>query len=66
MVVSGGGLEVGVDAVGVSDGELGQGLFPVRGHLSFDEASLGDAFLASTSAAFLGPVTCPLVLDGVR
>lgn len=31
--------EVGVDAVGVDEGELFEGLFPVRRDLSFDEAS---------------------------
>lgn len=34
-----GGLEVGVDAVGVGGCELREGLFPVRGHLAFDEAA---------------------------
>ena len=31
--------EVGVDAVGVGGGELGEGLFPVGGDLAFDEAA---------------------------
>jgi hypothetical protein len=31
--------EVGVDAVGVGGRELGEGLFPVGGDLSFDEAA---------------------------
>ena len=31
--------EVGVDAVGVDEGELLEGLFPVRGDLAFDEAA---------------------------
>ena len=33
----GGLLEVGVDAVGVGEGELLESLFPVRGELAFDE-----------------------------
>lgn len=33
------GLEVGVDAVGVGDRELGEGLLPVRDDLSLDEAA---------------------------
>lgn len=33
--------EVGVDAVGVGGGELGEGLLPVVGDLSLDEAALG-------------------------
>ena len=34
-------LQVGVDSVGVGGGELGQGLVPVGGDLSFDESALG-------------------------
>ena len=34
-------LQVGVDSVGVGGGELGQGLVPVGGDLSFDELALG-------------------------
>ena len=37
------GLQVGVDSVGVGGGELGQGLVPVGGDLSFDESALGFA-----------------------
>ena len=36
-------LQVGVDSVGVGGGELGQGLVPVGGDLSFDELALGFA-----------------------
>ena len=36
-------LQVGVDSVGVGGGELGQGLVPVGGDLSFDELALGPA-----------------------
>ena len=36
-------LQVGVDSVGVGGGELGQGLVPVGGDLSFDELTLGPA-----------------------
>lgn len=57
------GLEVGVDSVGVGQGELGEGLFPVGGDLSFDEASFGFAFGASAEAAFLGAVAGSFVLD---
>jgi hypothetical protein len=34
---------VGVDAVGVDEGELLEGLLPVRGGLPFDEAAGGFA-----------------------
>ncbi len=36
--------DVGVDAVGVDEGELLEGLFPVRGDLAFDEAAGCSAF----------------------
>ena len=36
-------LQIGVDSVGVGGGELGQGLVPVGGDLSFDELALGPA-----------------------
>ena len=36
-------LQVGVESVGVGGGELGQGLVPVGGDLSFDELALGSA-----------------------
>ncbi len=42
VCVSGSGSwcsDVGVDAVGVDEGELLEGLFPVRGDLAFDEAA---------------------------
>jgi hypothetical protein len=32
-------LEVGVDAFGVDQSELGEGLFPIGGDLAFDEAA---------------------------
>ena len=35
--------DVGVDAVGVDEGELLEGLFPVRGDLAFDETAGGSA-----------------------
>src|SRR5690625_2057924 len=34
-------LLLGVDSVGVGEGELGEGLFPVGGDLAFDEAAVG-------------------------
>ena len=37
------GLQVGGESVGVGGGELGQGLVPVGGDLSFDELALGPA-----------------------
>ena len=37
------GLQVGGESVGVCGGELGQGLVPVGGDLSFDESALGFA-----------------------
>ena len=42
--VSGLLLQVGADSFGVGGGELGEGLFPVGGDLSFDHAGLGLAF----------------------
>ena len=50
-----GWLEVGVDAVWVGGGQLGEGLFPVGGGLALDEAGLGPALaggFASVSFAF--------------
>ena len=40
-----GGLEVGGDSVGVGGGELGEGLFPVGGGASLDEACGGCSFV---------------------
>ena len=40
-----GGLEVGGDSVGVGGGELGEGLFPVGGGVSLDEACGGCSFV---------------------
>ena len=54
---------MGVDSVGVDQGELGEGLFPVGGDLAFDEASFGFAFGVAAEAGFLGAVAGPLVLD---
>ena len=39
------GLEVGGDSVGVGGGELGEGLFPVGGGVSLDEACGGCSFV---------------------
>lgn len=39
------GLEVGGDSVGVGGGELGEGLFPVGGGVSFDEAGVSCSFV---------------------
>ena len=38
---------MGVDSVGVDEGELGEGLFPAGGGLAFDEVSFGFAFGAA-------------------
>ena len=54
---------MGVDAVGVSEGELGQGLFPVRGHLSFDEAAFSVALGSAGSSFLFGAVTGSFVFD---
>ena len=40
-----GGLEVGGDSLGVGGGELGEGLFPVGGGVSLDEACGGCSFV---------------------
>ena len=55
-------LEVGVDAVGVDEGELFEGLFPVGHDLALDEASGGFAFVG-WSAAFLLALAGSFVLD---
>ena len=39
------GLEVGGDSVGVGGGELGEGLFPVGGGASLDEAGVSCSFV---------------------
>ena len=46
------GLEVGGDSVGVGGGELGEGLFPVGGGVSLDEAGV--------SCSFVGGFACVL------
>ena len=43
------GLEVGGDSVGVGGGELGEGLFPVGGGASLDEACGGCSFVGGFS-----------------
>jgi hypothetical protein len=55
---------VGVDAVGVDECELGEGLFPAGGGLAFDEVPFGFAFSAAAEAGFFGAVTGPFVFDG--
>ena len=57
-------LQIGVDSVGVGGGELGQGLVPVGGDLSFDELALGPALgcwqsflLVAFSGSFVLDVT---------
>jgi hypothetical protein len=59
-----GWLQVGVDSVGVDEGELGEGLFPVGGDLAFDEVPFGFASGAAAEAGFLGAVPRPFVFDG--
>ena len=44
-----GGLEVGGDSVGVGGGELGEGLFPVGGGVSLDEAGVSCSFVGGFS-----------------
>ena len=55
-------VEVGLDAVGVGDGELGEGLFPVGGYLALDEFPGGFAVFAFLAAVFL-PVRGAFVFD---
>jgi hypothetical protein len=65
VCVSGRGLcilDVWVDAVGVDEDELSEGLFPVGGDLVFDESS-GCFALPNVESAFFGALACPLVLD---
>ena len=44
---------MGVDSVGVDEGELGEGLLPAGGGLAFDEVPVGFAFGAAAEAGFL-------------
>src|SRR3990172_2995508 len=53
---------VGVDAVGVDEGELFEGLFPVRCDLAFDEAAGGFALVGGESE-FFRALSGPFVLD---
>ena len=55
---------MGVDSVGVDEGELGEGLFPAGGGLAFDEVPVGFAFGAAAEAGFLGAVAGSFVFDG--
>ena len=57
--------EVGVDAVGVSQGELFEGLFPVGDDLALDESARGIAFVRGP-AAFLLALPCSFVLECCR
>ena len=62
------GLQVGVDAVGVGDRELGEGLLPVRDDLAFDEAALGLAVLALLMGSLLSKAVkgrIPVCRDGL-
>jgi len=52
---------VGVEAVGVGDDELLEGLFPVGGGLAFDESSSGSAW--GFGASFFGSVSGSSVFD---
>ena len=45
------GLEVGGDWVGVGGGELGEGLFPVGGGVSLDEAGVSCSFVGGFPAS---------------
>ena len=53
---------MGVDAVGVDDRELGEGLLPVRDDLAFDEPSGGFA-LGGGASFLLGALSGSFVLD---
>jgi hypothetical protein len=55
---------VGVDSVGVDEGELGEGLFPASSGLAFDEVPVGFAFSAPAKAGFFGAVAGSFVFDG--
>ena len=58
------GLQVGVDAVGVDEGELAQGCFPALDDGAFDELAGGLAGAALGQAGFLGAFPGAFVLDG--
>ena len=47
------GLEVGGDSVGVGGGELGEGLFPVGGGVSLDEAGVSCSFVGGFAGVCL-------------
>jgi len=53
---------VGVDSVGVDEGELFEGLFPVGGDGAFDESSWGFSLAGGESFLF-GPFSGSLVFD---
>jgi hypothetical protein len=55
---------VGVDSVGVDEGELSEGLLPARGGLAFDEVPSCCAFGAAAEAGFLGAGAGSFVFDG--
>lgn len=57
-------LQVGVDSVGVDEGQLGEGLLPAGGDLAFDETSFGFAFGAASEPAFLARSRARFVFDG--
>src|SRR5437764_2009419 len=48
-----GRLEVGVDSVGVGDGQLAECLFPVGGDLAFDQAARSGALIGGSASLFL-------------
>ena len=54
-------LLLGVDSVGVGEGELGEGLFPVGGDLAFDEAAVG--FACGAVFSFFGAFAGAFVFD---
>ena len=57
-----GWLEVGIDAFGVREGELLEGLFPVRRDVALDESPVGFS-LACGESAFLLTIACSFVFD---
>ena len=58
------GLEVGVDAVGVDEGELSEGCFPALDDGAFDEFAGGLSRGSLGQAGFLGALPGTFVLDG--
>ena len=57
------GLQVGVDSVGIGQGQLLEGLLPVGGYSALDQSAGGRALAGSSFLLLLLPLSGSLVLD---